>query len=361
MTEVSEPVKCLVWDLDNTLWQGVLLEDDEIELPQRVRDVITTLDSRGILQSVASKNDHDLAWGRLERLDIAEYFVLPAIGWGNKSDSIRAIAENLRFAHTAMAFVDDNPAERAEVAYHLPQVRCYSAEHVLQLPQLPEFTPVAITDDARQRRQRYQSDFRRVAERETFTGPDAAFLRSLEPAMRISRAGEHDVARVEELTLRTSQMNATGVHYPDRVLRELCADPAHDVLLTSLTDRFGPHGTVGLLLLARRTDFWHLKLLATSCRVVSYGVGTLMLNWLIDQAYHAGVHLVADFRPTERNRIMEIAYRFAGFTDEPCDCMAALREPDEVEVRHLHLLPDRRSGPDTVLLTAESLLSDRNV
>ena len=75
-------VKCLVWDLDNTLWQGTLLEDGEVRLSDEVRDVIVALDDRGILQSISSKNDYDLAWARLEALGIAEYFVLPKIGWG---------------------------------------------------------------------------------------------------------------------------------------------------------------------------------------------------------------------------------------------------------------------------------------
>lgn len=355
MADHPAPVKCLVWDLDNTLWQGTLLEDDEVRLSDQVRNVITTLDSRGILQSVASKNDYDLAWRRLEQLGIAEYFVLPSIGWGPKSDSVLAIAEELRFAHTAMAFVDDQPAERAEVAFHLPEVRCYTHEQVLDLLALPEFTPTTITEDSRQRRLMYRANFRRTAERNAFAGPDEDFLRSLELEMRIIRAEEQDLARVEELTLRTSQMNATGVHYSDARLRELCADPMHEILVISMADKFGPHGAVGVLLLAKNAGSWHLKLLATSCRVVSFGAGTVILNWLIDQAARAGVHLVADFRRTERNRMMEIAYRFAGFTTDPCGCTGASHPPSEADVQRMHLVPDRRGEPDTVRLIVEDL------
>src|ERR1700730_1639356 len=100
-------VKCLVWDLDNTLWNGTLLEDPEIKLSDEVRGVIAELDSRGILQSIASKNDHDLAWKRLEDLGLAEYFVYPRIGWGRKSDSVRDIAARLSFAEKTIAFIDD--------------------------------------------------------------------------------------------------------------------------------------------------------------------------------------------------------------------------------------------------------------
>ncbi|HEX3781144.1 MAG TPA: HAD-IIIC family phosphatase [Pseudonocardiaceae bacterium] len=349
-------VKCLVWDLDNTLWQGTLLEDDEVILTEPIRELVRTLDSRGILQSISSKNDHDQAMAKLTELGIAEYFVLPHIGWSPKSGAVREIAEELNFAQGTIAFVDDQPTERAEVTYHLPSVRCYPAEDLHRLADLPEFSPATVTSDARRRRQMYQAGFRRKAAQEDFTGPDQEFLRSLSLEMVIQRAGEDELSRVEELTLRTSQMNTTGVHYSDAVLRGLLDDPRHEVLVTTLTDKFGPHGAVGVVLLARQPGVWHLKLLATSCRVVSFGAGSVIMNWLVDQAAKAGVHLIADFRPTDRNRVMEIAYRFTGFTDEPCACAAGLAATDEAEgLQRLHLAPTRQQPPATLRLVAPEL------
>ncbi|OLT24650.1 hypothetical protein BJF83_06705 [Nocardiopsis sp. CNR-923] len=348
-------VKCLVWDLDDTLWKGTLLEGGEVRVPDEVRQVVQELDTRGVLQSVASKNDHDLAWTRLERLGLAEYFVLPRIGWGPKSESVRAIADRLDFAYGAVAFVDDQPAERAEVAYGLPAVRCYTAEQAASLPDLPEFRPEVVTVDARRRRHMYQAGFEREAARSEFTGPDEGFLRSLDLVMGIGRAAGEELSRVEELTLRTSQMNATGVHYSASALRSLATDPAHEVLVTTLTDRFGPHGAVGVTLVRKDAAVWHLKLLATSCRVVSFGVGAAILDWLVDQAARAGAHLVADFRPTDRNRMMEIAYRFAGFTEEPCVCRDAVPRPSEADVQRLHLVSERRETPVTMVVEAVDL------
>ncbi|MEV0083902.1 HAD-IIIC family phosphatase [Saccharopolyspora sp. NPDC050642] len=353
MDDKQTLVKCLVWDLDETLWRGTLVEDGNVRLADGITAVVKELDSRGVLQAVASKNDHDLAWARLVELGVADYFVLPQIGWGRKSDSVRRIAERLNFAPGTIAFIDDQPAERAEVAFHLPEVRCYPADQALALPGLPEFSPRAVTVDSRRRRQLYQANFQRESERVSFAGPDEEFLRTLGLELRVGRADDEELSRVEELTLRTSQMNATGVHYPDAVLRELCADPAHEVLVATLTDRFGPHGAIGVLLLETRPDRWHLKLLATSCRVVSFGVGTVVLNWLVDQAFRAGVHLVADFRATDRNRMMDIAYRFAGFTDERCEC--STERPAEAGVQRLHLVPEPRSLPDTMRLDAPAL------
>ncbi|GAB1818692.1 HAD-IIIC family phosphatase [Herbidospora sp. RD11066] len=347
-------VKCLVWDLDNTLWQGTLLEDTDVHLSDEVRAVIVELDSRGILQSIASKNDHDMAWKRLEELGVADYFLVPRISWGRKSDAVMGIAQDLQFALNTIAFVDDTPTERAEVTYHAPDVRCYTDADVLSLVDRPEFSPEVVTVDARRRREMYKANALRTEEKDSFDGPDEDFLRSLDLVMEIGRADHEDLSRVEELTLRTSQMNATGVHYSDATLRGLLADPAHEVLTITLTDRFGPHGAVGVLLLERHPAVWHLKLLATSCRVVTFGAGTVLLNWLVDQAAQAGVHLAADFRPTDRNRMMEIAYRFAGFTQDPCDCLAGIGG-GESDVQCLHLVTARREGPTTMRLVSPDL------
>lgn len=351
----APPVKCLVWDLDNTLWRGVLLEDREVHLRDEIRRVVVGLDQRGILQAVASRNDHDHAWAWMDKLGIAEYIVASQIGWGAKSAAVRAIAEQLQFALGTMAFIDDTAMERAEVAHHLPEVRCYPAEIAEHLLELPEFTPATVTEDARQRRRMYQASFARDAARTEFPGADEEFLRSAGLEMRIRRADAADLARVEELTLRTSQMNATGVHYSDETLRGLLSDARHEVLVVSMTDRFGPHGAVGIVLLAKYPAVWHLKLLATSCRVVAFGAGAVLLSWLTDQAASAGVNVVADFRRTDRNRMMEIAYRFAGFTDEPVEGMAQLPPPATAGVARLSLRTQRTCAPTTMTVHAVQL------
>jgi methoxymalonate biosynthesis protein len=362
MPDKSALVKCLVWDLDNTLWRGTLLEDPDVELFDDVRQVIEQLDSRGILHSISSKNDYDLAWERVEQLSLAEYFIYPKIGWGRKSDAVMQISEQLNFAHSAIAFIDDLASERAEVNFRVPEVRCYLAEQAASLPDLPEFSPASVTVDARRRRQMYRASIARDAEKESFNGPDEEFLKSLDLVMTIKRADDEDLSRVEELTLRTSQMNATGVHYPDEVLRGLIADPDHEVLTVSLTDRFGPHGAVGVMLLEYHPAVWHLKLLATSCRVVTFGAGAVILNWLVDQTAQADVHLAADFRPTDRNRMMDIAYRFAGFTGDFCACLADLDVPDDSEgIQCLHLATERRNPPTTMRLTSPDLTATRNL
>jgi methoxymalonate biosynthesis protein len=355
MAQQGSVVKCLVWDLDDTLWNGTLLEGDRVFIDDEVRHTVEVLDSRGILQSIASKNDHDLAWSCLSELGVAEYFILPQIAWSPKSNSVLYIAAQLNFSQDTIAFVDDQPTERAEVAFHLPEVRCYSQSQIVALPRLPEFNPKVVTIDASRRRHMYQAAVRRDEYRNGFQGPDDAFLCSLDLRLRIERAAVEDLPRAEELTLRTSQMNATGIHYSETMLRELCVDPDHEVMLVSLDDRFGSHGVVGVVLVEKHGAYWHLKLLATSCRVVSFGVGATVLTWLISHASDAGVHLVADFRATERNRIMEITYRFLGFNDFGCPCHNLLPQRDGIE--RMHLVPDPREVPTTMQLLAPDLKS----
>ncbi|WP_254909779.1 HAD-IIIC family phosphatase [Micromonospora sp. NBS 11-29] len=332
------------------MWTGTLTEDGHVEVDDSVRKVIMELDARGVLQAVSSRNDHDEAWARLEALGLAEYFVLPHINWGPKSTSVKAIADRLNFSLKTIAFIDDLPTERAEVQFHHPDVRCYPAEQVTSLLDLPEFSPPVVTVDARRRRQMYQAGFERDREREQFQGADETFLRSLDLEMRIGKARDEEITRVEELTLRTSQMNATGVHYSDSALRALLTDEDHEVLVVSMSDRFGPHGAVGVMLIEKFPAAWRIKLLATSCRVVSFGAGAVLLRWLTDVAARAGVHLVADFKRTERNRMMEVAYRFAGFAAAECDCLAAITPPEGTE--SLHLEPVRQDPPTTVRVLA---------
>jgi methoxymalonate biosynthesis protein len=343
-------VKCLIWDLDETVWRGSLAESSDVRLFDHAREAIVELDRRGILHAVCSRNDYDVAWPKLESLGLAEYFVAARIGWGAKSWSVREIADELGFAYDTIGFVDDHPAELAEVAFHLPQVRCYSASQIPALTDLPEFSP-PVTNTATRRRTLYRDDARRLQARRDRGGTDDDFLRSLEAVLTVDHATPSDLDRLEELTARTGQMNATGVHYSRDTLAGLLGDPAHDVFVARLSDRFGDQGEIGLALMRRTAPVWHLRLLATSCRVIPYGVGTVLLRWLVDRAAAHGVHLVADIRPTGRNRMMAVAYGFAGFTRDPWSCRTALPPDDATpEVRRLHLVPTPQCPPATLRL-----------
>lgn len=311
--EKPQSVKCVVWDLDNTLWQGILLEDKTVTLVPDVVNVIKTLDERGILQSIASKNEKTLALQKLHELGLAEYFLHPQINWGSKATSIAKLGEALNIGMDAVMFIDDQPFERDEVRFSLPTVRCVDAAELSMLLARPDLTPKFITRDAKQRRQMYLSDMARQTAEEKFEGPQAAFLAALGMIMRIFPAQEEDLQRAEELTVRTNQLNATGYTYSYAELDAFRQSPQYKLLMASLDDRYGAYGHIGLTLLECTGTLWTIKLLLMSCRVMARGVGTVLLTHILQQAKAQGVQLQAEFVPTDRNRLMNVTYHFAGF------------------------------------------------
>lgn len=308
-------IKCLVWDLDNTLWDGTLLEDPIVRLRTEARGVISELDARGILHSIASKNDFEPAMSRVRDFGLDDYFLYPQIGWRPKSDSIRTIAQSLNIGLDAIAFMDDQPFEREEVRHSLAEVACYDASSLSALPQLGEFQPLFVSEDSRRRRKMYQEDIRRQDEESSFSGPKESFLKTLGMKLRIALAREEDLARAEELTVRTHQLNTTGKTYGYEELAHFCHSDRHRLLVVMLEDKHGSYGTVGLTLLECEPRSWRIKLLLMSCRVMSRGVGGVILTYLRNTAKERGKELLADWIPNERNRMMLVTYRFAGFQD----------------------------------------------
>ncbi|MFD8339079.1 HAD-IIIC family phosphatase [Streptomyces solisilvae] len=326
-------VKCVVWDLDNTLWDGVLLEDPAVRLREDLVREIRRLDSAGILHSIASKNDPETALRKLHALGVAEYFLYPQISWNPKSSALRAISAALNIGLDTFAFVDDQPFELAEVAHALPQVRCVDVAEIHDALKSPEFQPRFVTEDARIRRQMYLSSARRDAEEQAFEGTSEEFLSTLGMEFTIAPARHEDLQRAEELTVRTHQLNSTGRTYSYDDLEFLRTSPDHLLLVATLRDKFGSYGTVGLCLLEKQADQWCLLLLLMSCRVMSRGVGTVMLNHVMALARARGVWLRADFVETDRNRQMYITYMFAGFREIEREGQRVLLESDLSEVQ----------------------------
>jgi FkbH-like protein len=308
-------VKCLVWDLDETVWEGVLLEGGAAELRPGVRETIEELDRRGILHSVASKNEPGPVLARLEELGLAKYFLHPQISWGPKSSAVARVATALNISIDTLAFIDDQEFERDEVRFAHPTVLCLDAELAEDLPERDDFIPAVITEESGKRREMYLSAMTRDQAEEDFEGPSTEFLASLGMVFTITPAGTEHLRRAEELTVRTHQLNSTGRTFSLEELDQLTRSQDHLVLVAELRDRYGSYGTIGLALVEKNVTEWVIKLLLMSCRVMSRGVGTVLLNHLQARALEAGVKLRADFVPTDRNRIMYVTYRFAGFTE----------------------------------------------
>jgi len=311
----QQTIKCVVWDLDNTVWEGVLLEDAEVSMREGVLDIIKELDARGILQSVASKNDHDKVMEKLRSLGVDEYFLYPQINWHSKVSSITRIGQLINIGFDTVAFIDDQAYERAEVAYSLPDVLCLDVVELDKLLDMPCMKPRFITEDSKLRRRMYQHDIERARVEEEFVGPREEFLASLRMVLSIAPAREEDLQRAEELTVRTHQLNTTGYTYSYDELNGFRQSAQHRLLIAGLEDKFGSYGKIGLALLECRPDLWTVKLLLMSCRVMSRGVGTILLNHVMRLAGNAGAVLRAEFVANGRNRMMYVTYKFAGFKE----------------------------------------------
>ena len=306
-------IKCVVWDLDDTLWNGVLLENDDVRLRADVVELIKALDSRGILQSVASKNEYTKVMAKLQEFGLHEYFLYPQISWSSKVAGIKNIAQSINIGLDALAFIDDQPFERDEVRASLPEVLCIDAADLSQVLDMPQMEPGFITSDSKIRRQMYLSDIERKKAEEEFVGPQEEFLATLNMVFTIAAAREDDLQRAEELTVRTNQLNTTGYTYSYDELNYFRQSDRHKLLIASLEDTYGSYGKIGLALIECGDTEWMLKLLLMSCRVMSRGVGTIMLNHIMSLAKAANVRLLAEMLPNDRNRMMLITYKFAGF------------------------------------------------
>ena len=327
MNDDNRTIKVLVWDLDETLWSGTLMEGDEVTPRPGVEEALETLDQRGILCSIASKNDRELAMERLRQLGLEHYFLYPQIGWSAKSAGLQKIAESINIGLDAVAFIDDQPFERDEVTHALPDVLTYDADEVAELLHKPALMPRFITDESAIRRRMYQADIERNTAEADFEGPSEEFLADLEMKFRIAPAAVEDLQRAEELTVRTNQLNSTGITYSYEELDQFRQSGDHLLLAASLDDRYGTYGKIGLALVELSPEVWTVRLILMSCRVMSRGVGSILMSHLMLEAREAGVKLRALLRDTGRNRLMKVTYRFAGFKE-------VAREDDVIVYEH---------------------------
>ena len=277
-------VKCVVWDLDNTLWEGTLIETDDpntLELKPGVRELIEELDRRGIIQSVASKNDQAAAMAVLEHLGLAEYFLYPQIHWNPKSDSMEQIAKSLNIGIDALALIDDSPFERNQVASVWPQVRTYDAIEVSEMLTKPEFD-VPATEESRNRRAMYRAEEKRNTLMAAEHTDIADFIRKCNLRMHLfTPVTEEEKLRCYELVVRTNQLNMSGVKYTSEEFEGVLTRPEHQNFAFSCADDFGEYGIVGFGQYRMEGEKLVFTEFAMSCRVAGKFVESALFAHLL--------------------------------------------------------------------------------
>ncbi len=311
-------IKCVAWDIDNTLLTGTFIESGTRQPPAdaEMTTVLAELGRRGIVHAIASRNPPAAAAYAAQVT--GSTFVAVECGWDRKSAAIGRILTELGVGADALAFVDDDPYERAEVSFALPDVLVLSPEDMTDALGWPEFSPAAVTEEARRRSELYLDGKRRQAAGREFGGSRDEFLRYCQTKITIALASGADVPRLHELSVRTHQFNSAGEGAAEAAFLAMIGSAGREVMTVRLRDRFGDDGIVGGCVVEQGKDGkdsrWTVRLLMMSCRAMGRGVIDALLAWLIRSAAERGAPaLEVPAMLNARNVPLRLALAAAGF------------------------------------------------
>ena len=326
--------RCLVLDLDNTLWSGVIGDDGlegiiigpgdaTGEAHLSLQQAALSLRDRGIVLAVSSKNDDAVARSAFqthpEMLLREEHISVFQANWNDKASNIKAIAEELSLGLDALVLLDDNPAERGLVRRLLPQVA---------VPELPEdpslyartlmasgyFEAITFSAEDRKRADFYRDNARRIALQKQ-AGDVDAYLASLEMVIRFRPFDHIGRARITQLINKSNQFNLTTRRYTEADIRDIGRDLNYYTLQVSLADIYGDNGMISVVICQRNGEDWYVDTWLMSCRVLGRRVENAVLSELLREARGRGIRrIVGAYRATARNKMVENHYAKLGFS-----------------------------------------------
>lgn len=326
--------KCLVLDLDNTLWGGVVGDDgwEGIQLGHGLgigkaftefQQWVKKMRERGIILAVCSKNDEDKAKEPFEKnpemvLKMDDIAVFIA-NWENKADNIRTIQQILNIGFDSMVFIDDNPFERNIVRENVPGI-CVpempedQGEWLEYLYSLNLFETAAYSNADKDRTRQYQIEAKRVQASQRFTN-EAEFLQSLEMVSVVEGFTPFNTPRVAQLSQRSNQFNLRTVRYTDAEIASLGKNDCYACFSFTLEDKFGDNGLICVVIMEKQdeetlfVDTWFM-----SCRVLKRGMENFTLNTMVGYARKNGFkRIVGEYIPTQKNGMVKDHYLNLGF------------------------------------------------
>jgi FkbH-like protein len=330
--------KCLVLDLDNTLWGGVIGDDgadrivigretDRAEAFTFFQEYCRTLKHRGVILAVASKNTEEIAKEGFNHpdsiLQLKDFACFKA-NWEPKHESIRRIAEELNIGLDSLVFVDDNPAERALVAAQLPMVAVPEVgEDVTEYPRILDrlcyFEPLSLSEEDLRRGDLYASK-NAAAEAQTAFSSYQDYLQFLQMTAEIDSFTPTYLDRITQLTNKTNQFNLTTKRYSIAEISRIADDPAYVTLYIKLSDRFGDHGLISVLIGRREGTTLHIDLWLMSCRVLKRDVEQLALDELVAHAQQLNLAEIRGYYlRTPKNDMVSAHYERLGFLPDFID------------------------------------------
>lgn len=322
--------KCLVLDLDNTLWGGVLGEEgiDGIQIggdyPGKAflyfQEALLELSENGVILTVCSKNnEQDVfeAWDKNPFMVLKkEHFAAWRINWLDKASNIKELAEELNIGLDSFVFVDDNPTERALVKQLLPMVTV--PEFPTQPYEIPMFFKrmvedyfkvYAITDEDKTKTEQYKANAKRSSLQKSFADFDE-FLASLDIHLTIESANEFNTPRIAQMTQKTNQFNLTTRRYTDTDIKSMKAEGCK-VWCVSVADKFGDSGITGCII----TNGDEIDTLLLSCRILGKGIEFAFVKSILKELKENGSERIrAKYIPTAKNMQVKDFYEKCGFT-----------------------------------------------
>lgn len=314
--------KCLVLDLDNTLWGGVLGEDgiDGIKLggdyPGKAfsywQRSLLELAHNGVILTVCSKNNEaDVleAWEKNPAMVLKrEHFSAMRINWRDKATNLRELADELNISLDSMVFLDDNPAERELVKQLLPEVEVpdFPVKPYELMPFYKElvekyFRIYSITSEDRSKAEQYRANAQRNAEQARFVDLES-YLYSLDMQLDIMPADEHNMPRIAQMTQKTNQFNLTTRRYAEAELQQHL-DAGWRIYCMSMSDRFGDNGITGTIFVEPVNDTTvNIDTLLLSCRILGKGIEEAFVKTVFNLLRLDGYRkITADYIPTAKN------------------------------------------------------------
>ena len=331
--------KCLVLDLDNTLWGGVIGDEgiEGIRLGQGGAEgeaflsfqvYLKSLKERGIILALASKNDANIAAEAIrnhpDMVLQPDDFAVMVCNWSNKADNIRFIADTLDVGLDSLVFVDDNPAERALVRAELPMVAVPElpedpALYVRALDQQAYFETHTFSDEDRARAEMYRGNARRKATLQQFADV-GAFLRDLTMQAEVGRVDRLHLPRFSQLINKSNQFHPTTTRYTEAQIQAMTDAPDVEAWWFKLRDRFGDNGLIASLILRQEGDTLGIDTWAMSCRVLGRGMEEFIQNNLLVLARERGAkRIVGTYIPTKKNGLVRDLFaklRYSPIHDE---------------------------------------------
>lgn len=327
--------KCIVLDLDNTLWGGIVAEEGWNGIKIDVNDAVgesyftfqkylKELKNRGILLAVCSKNDMEIAeqpfkYNKKMLLSLSDFASFQA-NWQDKVSNIRKIAEEINIGLDSMVFFDDNPAEREIVRMNLPEVTVVdvpedSADYVNALDSVWAFEWLQITPEDYGRAGSYEKNCARMKLQELSLNYDE-YLKALEMKANILEVSSDMLKRFVQLINKSNQFNVRTRRYLDTYIESLLCREDYGLIAASLQDKFSDYGCIACVILQKQDTVCFIDTWVMSCRILKRGLEYLIFQHIYDWAdEHNCAKIIGEYIPTEKNALVEELYPQLGFNE----------------------------------------------